>query len=215
MAGGNKAGRSNNLFSIDHNAVLATLREANTILLRRVELLAAALERMPGLLADAQTIEKVRTHRKQVAEARSEVKSARLADGKPFREASKVVNDFFAEIETRLAETEVEVGRRLTTSALRHEAARAAPTDGVPPTIGHTFDGTPVVAYSPGNVTREAPPGITLLWEVEGVDRSAIDYAALGPVFTDAMVLAACKKHLAAHGRHTMPGVVCRQVAER
>lgn len=215
MASGQKPGRSSNLFSIDHNAILATLHEANTALLRRVEMLAAALERMPGSLTDAETVEKAKIYRKQIAEARSEVRSARMADGKPFREAGEVVKEFFAKVETRLTETEAEVGRRLTASALRLAAARSVPPAPVRPPIGHAFDGTPVVEASSGSPPREAVPDIALLWEVDRLDRRAIDFVALGRFFTDASILAACRKHLDAHGPHTMPGVVYRQVAAR
>jgi hypothetical protein len=50
-------------------------------------------------------------------------------------------------------------------------------------------------------------------WEVDGVDRAALDLEPLRFYLTDAALLAACRKHLEENGPHSLPGASYREVA--
>lgn len=214
-----KAALGSNLFAVDLDGIRAILAEANAPLLGRVENLAAALERVPRTLDTDALIERARTYQAQLLAARKELRRARLADGKPFREADGVVKAFFAAADQGLLVAERELRRRLTEAALRSKPPAAPPTPTAPRPLVESFDGRrlgegQVLAPAPAPPAAPAAAAtIPLRWEVAAVERWTVDLEALRPFLTEACLLAACRRHLEENGPQALSGVAYREVA--
>lgn len=208
--------KGSNLFALDHDAILDTVRDANAALLARTVSLAEAFDRMPVTLDTDDLVERARGFRAQIEAAARDLRLARLEDGRPFRDADATVKGFFAEPEQRMARIEREVRNRLTAVALR---ARPPPSNDAPQSIalGTTFDGRAVAQATPAPLpAHEAPAAasaIRLRWEIAHVDRATLDLEALRMFLTSAALEAACRKHLDENGPNTLPGVTYREVA--
>lgn len=211
-----RTARGKNLFAIDHASIEALLSEANQALLKGRDKLLRAFEDIPAALETVVQIEKSQEFAQEVEDLLSEAKKARLADGRPFAEAGKIVKDFFLRIEGPLKATLEELQHRVTQAALRQqrETTEAFSRDegGVrrqSTAVIRSRTGAPAIA-----VADELPAQIALAWVVEGFDRSRLDLEDLRPFFTDSALLAACRKHLEANGPHKLAGVSYEQVAQ-
>jgi len=91
MARLRKEGRGSNLFAIDHAMIVAALQDANAPLLRRRDRLIESLGRVPDRLETGEQVENAAILARQLLDGAEETRSARLADGQPFRAADKVV----------------------------------------------------------------------------------------------------------------------------
>ncbi|MCW5714474.1 MAG: hypothetical protein KIT43_08200 [Bauldia sp.] len=226
-----KTPRGRNLFAIDQASIESTLAEANGALISGRDKLLRAFRTIPESLDTIEDIDKAKAFTKDLDDLLSEAKKARLSDGKPFTEAGKTVKDFFARIEGPLKATMDEILHRVTQAALRQqrmaaeEARRAAAAEAAARRGADVLPLRPPAAPEPVALVRgqsgasvitkvEPSANIPLVWIVEAFDRDAIDLEALRPYLTDAAILAACKKHLDAHGPNKLAGVTYDQEAE-
>ena len=200
-----------NLFAINHDVIRSVLAEANQNLIHRRDELLAALQRAPVVLTTAADIEKTQLFLLQLRRAISETREARLSDGKPLRAAALTVRKFFVEIEEPLMRASKTVKERLTRAAL--QSRLPGPEAAVPP-VAIDFQGEIVIS---AEQTPLEPIGqhleIQLDWYVESVDLTSVDLESLRQYFTEASVLAACRKHLAANGPNKIAGVSYKEVA--
>lgn len=213
MAKAARALRGKNLFAIDNAAIESTLSEANQTLLKERDKLLRAFEALPDALLSSDDIETAQDFARSVEDALSETKKARLADGRPFADASKIVKDFFQRIEGPLKATLDELQVRVTRAALSRQFEGASPAvsdeaSDEPTSVIKSRAGAPAIAVVEG---RSAP--LTLEWVVEGVDRERLDLEKLRPFITDNALLIACQKHLEANGPHKLRGASYTQVA--
>ncbi len=206
------AHRDSNLFAIDHDALKAVLADANRRLIERKNELCSALPRVPEALLSADHISRAKVFARQLQDALGKSRSSRLSDGRPFREATATVTAFFRQIDGPLQAAVDIVSERLTAAALRCRSNQISPDRDVP--VGVDLSGNEIIA------SRPAPSGpelggttIDLDWEVDGLDRNALDLESLRPFFTDACLLTACKRHLAARGTQSLEGVTYKQSA--
>ncbi|MCC6736906.1 MAG: hypothetical protein IT534_12380 [Bauldia sp.] len=226
-----KTPRGRNLFAIDQASIESTLAEANGALITGRDRLLRAFRAIPESLDTIEDIEKSQAFAQDLDDLLTEAKKARLSDGKPFTEAGKTVKEFFARIEGPLKATMDELHHRVTQAALRQrrkaaeEAARLAAAEAAARRGAEVLPLRPPPSPEPVAIVRgqggasvitkvEPSANIPLVWVVDGFDRDAIDLEALRAYLTDAAILAACKKHLEAHGPNTLPGVSYDQVAE-
>ncbi len=76
--------------------------------------------------------------------------------------------------------------------------------------------GVAIVSAHPGHAAE--PPleeaQVELVWSVEGFDRETLDLEALRSYLTETAILLACRRHLADHGPHSLPGASYRQIAQ-
>jgi hypothetical protein len=223
--------RGRNLFAIDQASIESTLAEANGALITGRDKLLRAFRTIPESLDTIEDIDRAQAFAKDLDDLLTEAKKARLSDGKPFTEAGKTVKDFFARIEGPLKATMDELHQRVTQAARRQqrkaaeEAAHVAAAEAAARRSADVLPLRPPAAPEPVAIVRgqggasvitkvEPSASIPLVWIVDGFDRDAIDLEALRPHLTDAAILAACRKHLAAHGPNALLGVTYDQVAE-
>jgi hypothetical protein len=211
-----KTTRGKNLFAIDHAAIESTLNEANQALLKDRDKLLRAFESLPATLDTVEEIEKSQQFARDVEQALSEAKKARLADGRPFSDASKIVKDFFLRIEGPLKATLDELQERVTRAALNRQREDITTSlddedeDVEEPTsVIRSRTGAPAIALA-----SDKPAKLSLEWVVEGFDRDRLDLEKLRPYLTDSALLAACRKHLEVNGPHKLPGASYEQVAQ-
>ena len=205
------ARRDSNLFAIDHDALRAVLADANRRLVGRKDELCSALPRVPEVLLVLDQIARAKVFAKQLQDAICELRSSRLSDGRPFREATATVTAFFRQIDEPLQAAVEIIGERLTEAALRDRNNQAGPDRSV--SVGVDMSGNEVVASKPVASLGSGDTAIDLDWEVDGLQRKDLDLEALRPFFTDACLMTACRKHLAARGPQSLIGVTYRQSA--
>ena len=201
-----------NLFAMDFDAIETTLRDANESLVDRSSELLAALSRMPASLETEEDIGRANLFSRQFDEAIREARRERLADGRPFKDATATVKRFFDEIEAPLKAGLKSVLHRLT------EAARGSPPAAESAmeseSVGIDVSGETIVSVKSGQSPRPAAHAeIQLVWSVESFDREKLDMEVLRRYLTDAVLLAACRKHLADHGPQKLAGVSYQKVA--
>lgn len=200
-----------NLFAINHDVIRSVLEEANQKLLRRRDELLAALQRAPEVLTTPADIEKTQLFLHQLGKAISETREARLSDGRPLRAAALTVRKFFVEIEEPLKLASQAVKDRLTRAALK---SRPLVPNATFPPIAVDFQGEVVISAEHAPVEPIGQPlEIQLDWCVESVDLASVDLESLRHYFTEASVLAACRKHLAANGPNKIAGVSYKEIA--
>jgi hypothetical protein len=215
--------RGRNLFALDQASIESTLAEANGHLLKERDDLLHAFERLPDSLDTLAQIETTQTFARKLEGLLAESKQARLSDGKPFSEATKVVKDFFARIEGPLKAVLQEIIDRVTNAALRQRrlddgtarldlentSDEEPPSDHQPlsPAI-RGRDGAAVIA-----IADASPTQISMEWIVADFDRHVLDLEELRPFLTDSALTVACRKHLEANGPHRLKGVRYKQVA--
>jgi hypothetical protein len=204
--------RDSNLFAIDHDAIRAILADANRRLVERKNELCSALLRVPESLALPDHIVRAQIFARQLQDALHESRSARLSDGKPFRDATATVKAFFAQIDEPLQSAAATMRERLTEAAIRGRGEQKSHKPAG--SIGIDVAGNEIIAPTQLKSSGGAPEvDINLDWEIAAVDRSKLDLEALRTHFTDSCLLTACKKHLAAQGPGSLEGVSYKQVA--
>lgn len=202
-----------NLFSIDIDAVLRAIAEANAGLVDRHNKLMAALSRVPPHLETDDDIERAKRFAEQLKDDASRCRAARLADTKPLNLLVKRVEAFFKTMEKQANAARDEVMTALSDAGRRRAAlvrASAPPVSLTPSpetVMINRETGEVLAAATPPAAPRTAPAAdIPLTWHVDAVDRATVDLEALRPFLTEAALLTAARAHLKANGPHTLPG---------
>lgn len=206
-----------NLFAIDMEAILRAIAEANAALVDHHHKMMEARTRVPPVLATEQDIERAKRYVDMLQAVADRCREARLSDTKPLRELVKKVEGFFKQMEAQAAQARREVISALT-EAGRRQAALRPPTPKIPvveaapphqPTtvLLNTETGEVLgTTLPPPPQVEKLPPIIPMKWEIEAVDRTALDLEALRPHLTDAALMTAARAHLKAHGPHVLRG---------
>jgi len=207
------AGKSN-LFSIDVNAVLRAISEANDSLVKRHSALMEAFHRVPTDLQTDDDIQRAKRFAEQLKESAGRCRSTRLADAKPLMALLKRVEAFFKTMETEantardaILASISEAGRRRAIETRRSHAP-ALPKPAPEAVMINRQTGEVLGTALPLSAISAATDiEIPLAWHIDGVDRDAVDLEALRPFFTDLALLTAARGHLRAHGPHGLRGV--------
>ena len=233
-----------NLFAIDFDYIETVLQEANAKLISSSE----------NILDEGSVIEGPISSNAEAAELKSlvtnlranikEVGNARLSDGRPFSEASKVVKEWFGKTETRLKALDKRLSGILSeyTASVAREAeavrqrnaeieriARAqeeAEAEAQEKTIGVTVDGTPIISATlpiPDTTTRLDPqkepepevPDVALEWRVKNYSIENLNLNDLAQYFSDYGIMTALNNHLKANGPNILEGVTYEQVVAK
>jgi hypothetical protein len=211
--GGNYNSNSN-IFAIDFDALKSSLKDANQSLTDRVNDILAALDRMPTSLETSDDVHRANLFARQIDDRINEVKRARLLDGKPFRVASTSIKSFFDEMEKPLKAGLETVLGLLTQTAKDNLSFDDTATSQNSKSIGIEISGETIVSVNSDQISRhESTDGIRLIWNVESFDRDNLDLETIRTYLTDAVILAACKKHLADHGPNQIDGVEYQRIA--
>jgi len=208
--------RSNsNLFAFDYEVIRTTLTDANEQLLTRRASLLDEFSKAPEMIMSQDDIHGAQKLAKQLGAAIKDARSARLSDGRPFQDAIQTVKEFFGETEKPLKDALQELRHRLTSAA--HKAQTTSPASPVsePTNMGTNVSGETIATATPHPPEEEitSQVEISLDWEIEGFERSLLDFESLRPYLTDNAIIVACRKHLADHGPNKLVGVQYHQVA--
>jgi hypothetical protein len=198
-------------FAIDHGTIKSILVNAYASLLKRRDDVIAACANVPEHLQTENDFNNAQHIVEELKEAKNAARTARLSNQSPFKDASATVQEFFHDIEGPLQSALKTVLDRLTEAAhsrrpnLPKESMKPAPVVGI-------GAGSPIVTSS--HLAAVLGPEIKLVWSVEGVDRATLNLEILRDFLTDACLLGACRKHLAAKGPNQIAGVVYKETAQ-
>ncbi|WP_422037500.1 hypothetical protein [Roseibium sp.] len=207
----------NNIFAIDFDAVVQTIKEANENLKSRHEELMAARDRMPATLQSDVDASKAKKFAEQLKTHTSNCRSTRLLDTKPLRELVNRVESFFKEMEREAKSAQKEVINAL--GHLARSEQSFATDDGVSIAPNKPF----LVNDETGEILGNTSPAIErrsvtaeeikMSWEIDAVNATLIDLETLRPYLTETALLNAARKHLKKNGPHSLQGASYRQVA--
>jgi hypothetical protein len=139
-----------------------------------------------------------------------------LSDGRPFKDAGTKVNAFFERTEKPLKQAHATVLERLTEAAKQVQSIEEIAPVTPPEPIDIGVSGETVITAVPPQPSqpKSTREEIELTWSVNDFDRANLDLEALRSYFTEAQILAACRKHLDDHGPNMLEGVRYRKVAQ-
>jgi hypothetical protein len=208
--------KNSNLFSIDYESITSILEDSNKNLMSQCDELLKDYSQLPKTLSEKSQTDEAISFAQKLRDIAKEVRTARLADGKPFRDAVGRVKSFFDQLEKPLKEALDDITERLTSSA----HSQILETDMTPSpeseTLGVDYEGRPVVSGTrpDSNAASFQTGTIELEWSIESFDRSNLDLEQLRGYLTDNAIMAACRKHLADHGANKIAGIRYREVAK-
>jgi hypothetical protein len=203
-----KTPRGKNLFAIDHAAIESILGDANQSLLKDRDKLLRRFDTLPSRLLTSEEIQESQEFARDLDATLKEAKDARLSDGRPFSDASKIVKDFFQRVEGPLQATRDELQERITQAALSRQG-HSSTKEGEPTPVVKSRSGTAAISIAGTEAVQ-----LTLQWEVVEFNRDRLDLEALRPFLTDSALLVACNKHLKEHGANKLAGATYEQKAE-
>jgi len=209
---GHNAGDSN-LFKIDFDTIERVLEDANSGLLKKADEILRQAEDLPSVIESKSEAEKFRELIQDFRSLTKDVSHARLADGRPFTEAAKVVKEWFSETENNLKKKEAWLSRQLADFAVqtqRDSRSSEHKPGYIETPIGTSVDGDPVVSITQPESYREpdpAPFNVELEWEIKSFDISQLPIEQLRDYFSDHSIRQALKKHLDKNGPNQIRGV--------
>jgi hypothetical protein len=205
-------GKDSNLFKIDFDQIGRILADANANLTRQIDETLQRADDLPIAIENASDAEKFQNIIREIQTLVREVARARLADGRPFTEAAKVVKKWFSKPEKILEKKELFLSNCLRefvvqnqitshTSEIDHVGAESA--------LGVPVSGDLGVTVGEDNHEEldETPIDVVLEWEVQSFDRALLPLEDLREFFTESSINLALKKHLARKGPNLLEGV--------
>ena len=205
--------RSNrNLFNVDFEAIKTTLVNANSLLIEQSNILINSYELLPTQINSPEDLADYKKYLKDSEEFSKVSKNNRLANSKSFREATKVVNDFYKDIdepivrEVRIIKEKINNKARekfkqqqeklnISENNLEHEQ-----------TLVSNSDGEIIIETNDNQKTEDSmvisieDTKMKLNYIVKDYNIEKLDFNKLSKYFTDAAIMTACKKHLEAEG---------------
>jgi hypothetical protein len=205
-------GRDSNLFKIDFDQIERLLGDANSDLSRKVDNILSRADDLPIVIENKADAEKSQKLIQEIETLIQEVSQARLADGRPFTEAAKVVKKWFSRSENNLKKKEAFLSDRLAEFAIQIQTNRNTPeieNIGAKSAIELSVDREPTVTLEEEShqVLHEAPLDVALQWEVKSFNRAFIPIEDLRDYFSDSSINVALKKHLIDNGPNQLEGV--------
>ena len=233
--------KDNNLFSIDLEAIERVLEDANAPMLSQAEQIISKAIEYPNEINENAEAEELKSFLAQLRLQTKQVAQARLSDGRPFSDASKVVKAWFGKTEDRLKTADKRISNILSqyASALHAQAAEIRRRNedkqrllreeeqkkDIP--IIQATSGENIISAKPPNPVRvqelnerleEEPevPSVALVWQVKDYDINRLDLEKLRNHFSESAIKNAIKSHIKQHGAHQILGVEYEQtVASR
>ena len=228
--------KDNNLFSIDLEAIERVLEDANSPMLSQAEQIISKAIEYPNEINENAEAEELKSFLAQLRLQTKRVAQARLADGRPFSDASQVVKAWFGKTEDRLKTADKRISNILSqyASALHAQAAEIRRRNedkqrllreeeqkkDIP--IIQATSGENIISAKPPNPVRvqelnerleEEPevPSVALVWQVKDYDINRLDLEKLRNHFSESAIKNAIKSHIKRHGAHQVSGVEYEQ----
>lgn len=227
--------KNSNLFSIDFEAIEKVLEDANGPLIEKVAELLVNASELPDEINSNDIANEITELLKQLRQLNRQVTQARLSDGRPFTDATKVVKNWFGRTENKLKALDRKLASQLAlytkSVTAKVEAVRLKnastdtpqienQTDGN--MIGQASDGMPIVktntSQNPIDDKGQSEPEIPkvkLDWEVKSINPRELDLEGLRPFFSEHSLKLAINSHMRKHGPNKLNGVVYEQVVSK
>ena len=202
-----------NLFNVDFEAIKSTLINANSLLVEQSNTLINSYELLPTQIDSSDDLDCYKKYLKESEEFSKISKNNRLANSKSFREATKVINDFYKDIEEPIAR-EVRVVKGKINKKAREEFNRQQ-EQGLQINKDNSVSEQALISNSDGEIIVETNDSqksednmiisiedtkMKMNYVVRDYKIEKLDFNKLSRYFTDAAILTACKKHLEAEG---------------
>ena len=205
--------RSNrNLFNVDFEAIKTTLVNANSLLIEQSNILINSYELLPTQINSPEDLANYKKYLKDSEEFSKVSKNNRLANSKSFREATKVVNDFYKDIDEPIVR-EVRIIKEKINNKAREEFKQQQEKLNISEnnleheqTLVSNSDGEIIIETNDNQKTEDSmvisieDTKMKLNYIVKDYNIEKLDFNKLSKYFTDAAIMTACKKHLEAEG---------------
>lgn len=205
--------RSNrNLFNVDFEAIKTTLVNANSLLIEQSNILINSYELLPTQINSPEDLADYKKYLKDSEEFSKVSKNNRLANSKSFREATKVVNDFYKDIDEPIVR-EVRIIKEKINNKAREEFKQQQEKLNISEnnleheqTLVSNSDGEIIIETNDNQKTEDSmvisieDTKMKLNYIVKDYNIEKLDFNKLSRYFTDAAIMTACKKHLEAEG---------------
>ena len=208
---------NNNLFNIDVDNIESILAEANTDLLEKHANLLNKISEIPSEISNPNEVESVQNLLTEMKSVGKEWRTARLRDGSPFTDATKIVKKWFSHYEDYLKNKTKNINQLLTDFAIsQQEEPEEAEEEVVEePGLWQKLTGKGDKLPDTQTDETEVEPAIKvpLAWQVKGYNISTLPLEELREHFTDHSIRMALKKHLDNNGPNLLEGVEYEQIA--
>ena len=213
----------NNLFPIDLDSIELKLSEANSATIEKHNNLIESIELIPDQInADTEAVIAQNTLRELSALSR-EWREARLADGRPFANATKLVKQWFSKFEDRLKSKEIHLKRLLGDFALSQQIQEPEVKEDIEEKKGlwqklkGRKDDEPNLetesSKEDSNNESKQPVDVLMKWQIMDFDRSEVPIEELREHLTEHCIRNALEKHLKINGpEKKLQGVNYEQV---
>ena len=205
--------RSNrNLFNVDFEAIKTTLVNANSLLIEQSNILINSYELLPTQINSPEDLADYKKYLKDSEEFSKVSKNNRLANSKSFREATKVVNNFYKDIDEPIVR-EVRIIKEKINNKAREEFKQQQEKLNISEnnleheqTLVSNSDGEIIIETNDNQKTEDSmvisieDTKMKLNYIVKDYKIEKLDFNKLSKYFTDAAIMTACKKHLEAEG---------------
>lgn len=202
--------RNTSLFNIDLESVKKIIADANIQLIDISENLVERFGNAPQTLQNQIDEQECINLAHDIEDILSQTRQTRIADNKPFQNATREVRKFFTEIEDPLNTILIELKNRLTKRALKEQNAikdsePIVSNNNTVDSVVTTSLGDNVISANFNEETLMNPP-LELQWELRDFDIKDLDLEKLRYFFTPSALTMALKKHLYDHGPNQVNG---------
>ena len=214
---------NNNLFNIDIDNIESVLAEANADLLEKHANLLARISEIPSEITNPNEAESVQSLLVEMKSVGKEWSKARLADGRPFTDATKIVKKWFSHYEDFLKKRTKGINQQLTDYAVSQleEPEEVEEEVEEEPGLWQKLTGKGERTSSAENEETQPTPeneaepvvNVPLTWQIKGYDIITLPLEELREHLTDNCIKMALKKHLDSNGPHVLEGVEYEQIA--
>jgi hypothetical protein len=175
---------NSNLFSIDLDEIENIITDANIELLKQFEILQNKLIAIPKQISNQNENKEAKKIITELKDIMSDFKKARLEDGRPFTEATKIIKNWFNIREYELKTSLKDLNKKVSDFLL-------------------DIDETETENEEITNLRKEVP----VKWSVADFNREELDIDEIKIYLTDFAIQKAIEKHLQIHGPNKLLGV--------
>jgi len=204
-----------NLFKIDLDTVLKTIKDVNKDLLINTDKLLNELENLPKNLSNDIELKVVQDFIVKLSQHKKEVAQSRLSDSKPFSEATKKIKNWYGAIEDKLKIVENNLSNIVNLYVNKQfqeestvEKDNTNQENGV---VGLDYSGEPIVSINNNQTSyiekKSILYNLKTTWEIESFDRDEVPIEELRQYFSDYSIKLALSKHMTKNGPNKLAGV--------
>lgn len=179
-----KRSTDSNLFSINLDEIENIITDANIELLKQFEILQNKFIAIPKQISNQNENKEAKKIITELKGIMSDFKKARLEDGRPFTEATKIIKNWFNIRENELKTNLNELNKKVSDFLL-------------------DIDETETDNEETTNLRKEVP----VIWSIADFNREEIDIDEIKIYLTDFAIQKAIEKHLQVHGPNKLLGV--------